>query len=109
MVQIMVMARRREDLARYVRMAELINAFRFAAYRYEESCIRCADKMRRIVRERSATTFAILGIRCFTQLMGRLGEPSLPDHFFIRSNTALVIPTIPTRIVGSGTGANLLE
>ena len=34
---------------------------------------------------------------------------SLLDYFFINSNTALVIPTMPTRIVGSGTGANLLE
>jgi len=36
-------------------------------------------------------------------------KPSLPDYFFINSNTALVIPMMPTRIVGSGTGANLLE
>ena len=34
----------------------------------------------------------------------------IPDHyFFIRSRTAAVIATIPVRIVGSGTGANLLE
>src|SRR6266567_1720897 len=31
------------------------------------------------------------------------------DYFFINSSTALVMPMIPTRIVGSGTGANLLE
>src|SRR5438128_6328853 len=30
-------------------------------------------------------------------------------YFFIRSSTAAVIATIPVRIVGSGTGANLLE
>src|SRR6266567_5654963 len=29
--------------------------------------------------------------------------------YFITSSTALVIPMMPTRIVGSGTGANLLE
>ena len=31
------------------------------------------------------------------------------NYFFIRSSTAAVIATIPVRIVGSGTGANLLE
>jgi hypothetical protein len=31
------------------------------------------------------------------------------DYFFIRSSTAAVIATMPVRIVGSGTGANLLE
>src|SRR5436853_6376294 len=32
------------------------------------------------------------------------------DHyFFVSSSTAAVIATIPVRIVGSGTGANLLE
>jgi len=36
----------------------------------------------------------------------RLGSLS---YFFINSSTALVIPITPTRIVGSGTGANLLE
>ena len=30
-------------------------------------------------------------------------------YFFINSSTAAVIPIIPVRIVGSGTGANLLE
>ena len=30
-------------------------------------------------------------------------------HFFISSSTAAVIPITPVRIVGSGTGANLLE
>ena len=30
-------------------------------------------------------------------------------YFFIKSSTALVIATTPVRIVGSGTGANLLE
>jgi hypothetical protein len=30
-------------------------------------------------------------------------------YFFIKSSTAAVIATIPVRIVGSGTGANLLE
>ena len=35
--------------------------------------------------------------------------PALHLYFFINSSTALVIPMIPTRIVGSGTGANLLE
>ena len=35
--------------------------------------------------------------------------PALQLYFFINSSTALVIPMIPTRIVGSGTGANLLE
>ena len=30
-------------------------------------------------------------------------------HFFINSSTAVVIPTMPVRMVGSGTGANLLE
>src|SRR5438876_10903051 len=30
-------------------------------------------------------------------------------HFFSSSTTALVIPIIPVRMVGSGTGANLLE
>src|SRR4029077_13833927 len=33
----------------------------------------------------------------------------LEDYFFIRSSTAAVIATMPVRIVGSGTGANLLE
>ncbi len=32
-----------------------------------------------------------------------------PRYFFIKSSTALVIATMPVRIVGSGTGANLLE
>ena len=31
------------------------------------------------------------------------------NHFFIKSSTAAVIATMPVRIVGSGTGANLLE
>ncbi len=31
------------------------------------------------------------------------------DYFFSRSSTTLVIATIPVRIVGSGTGRNLLE
>jgi hypothetical protein len=31
------------------------------------------------------------------------------NHFFVKSNTAEVIATMPVRIVGSGTGANLLE
>jgi len=31
------------------------------------------------------------------------------NHFFINSSTAAVIATLPVRIVGSGTGANLLE
>ena len=35
--------------------------------------------------------------------------PAAAVYFFINSSTALVIPIIPTRIVGSGTGANLLE
>src|ERR1041384_8784010 len=30
-------------------------------------------------------------------------------YFFIRSSTAETIPTIPVLMVGSGTGANLLE
>src|SRR6266705_1683317 len=30
-------------------------------------------------------------------------------YFFIKSSTAVVIAMIPVRIVGSGTGANLLE
>ena len=34
---------------------------------------------------------------------------AVPDYFFIKSNTAAVIATMPVRIVGSGTGANLLE
>jgi len=33
----------------------------------------------------------------------------LPRYFIINSSTALVIPIIPKRIVGSGTGANLLD
>ena len=37
----------------------------------------------------------------------RLG--SLSSHFFINSSTAVVIPIMPVRMVGSGTGANLLE
>lgn len=32
-----------------------------------------------------------------------------PDYFFIKSSTALVIAMMPVLIVGSGTGANLLE
>src|SRR5436309_12745476 len=31
------------------------------------------------------------------------------DYFFINSSTALVMPMIATRIVGSGTGVNVLE
>src|SRR5437588_12958383 len=34
---------------------------------------------------------------------------SLENYFFIRSSTAAVMATVPVRIVGSGTGANLLE
>ena len=30
-------------------------------------------------------------------------------YFFIKSSTAATIPTMPVLIVGSGTGANLLE
>src|SRR5947207_8419791 len=41
----------------------------------------------------------------YRQTCARVGE----NHFFIRSSTAAVIATIPVRIVGSGTGANLLE
>src|SRR5207247_10413239 len=35
--------------------------------------------------------------------------PFLEGYFFIKSSAAAVIATIPVRIVGSGTGANLLE
>src|SRR4030095_122936 len=41
--------------------------------------------------------------------INRIFSECLLDYFFTNSNTALVIPMMPTRIVGSGTGANLLE
>lgn len=43
-------------------------------------------------------------------LLKRVGSPKrVSRYFFIKSRTALVIAIMPVRMVGSGTGANLLE
>lgn len=51
------------------------------------------------------------GIRELQSVVDRVSPSVRPLqlHFFISSSTAVVIPTMPVRMVGSGTGANLLE
>ena len=50
MMQVVIVASRREDFACYLRIAEVINMSWLAADRNEEHCFGAADEMRGIVR-----------------------------------------------------------
>src|SRR4051812_42869651 len=66
-------------------------------------------KSRRYISSFKERRFEIAVLRFVGDCKSPLLEVARPSYFFIRSSTALVIPMIPVRIVGSGTGANLLE
>jgi hypothetical protein len=102
-------ARRCEQCLRDIRVAELILAFGLATNRNERNHVRCSDKMRRIMQQRTTSDRLIFMARPNSIRRTPRRVASLPGYFFISSSTAFVIPINPVRIVGSGTGANLLE
>jgi len=75
--------------------------------RESSSAMVCAGRMRKAVET------ALLQLDAWgTGLKAGVNEKEkarTDGYFFIKSSTAAVIATIPVRIVGSGTGANLLE
>ncbi len=54
-------------------------------------------------------TFLRKNVRVKVTFTGPTAQQNVRRHFFIKSSTAEVIAIMPVRIVGSGTGANLLE